>query len=196
MKGLLAKKSDMSQLVLPGGSVSPVTWLKVAPNVVTQVKTVKTDGYVAVQIGTGVAKRTTKSQKQHLGELDAQILRELRNVDDLKRGDKIDLSMFEVGDKVSVTGVSKGKGFSGTVKRHSFSRGPMGHGHDHHRAPGSIGPMGIARVLPGKRMAGHQGAEQVTVKGLKVMAIDPSNNVLAVSGAVPGARGSWILIRK
>ena len=186
----------MSQLVLPSGEVAPVTWLKAQPNVVTQVKTVAKDGYAAIQIGAGVNKHLSRALKSHLKELDAKRLRELRTEDELKRGDKIDLSIFEVGDKVMVTGVSKGKGFSGTVKRHSFSRGPMSHGHDHHRAPGSIGPMGIARVLPGKRMAGHQGAEQVTTRGLKVMAIDIKAGTIAVKGSVPGSRHSWLLIRK
>ncbi|MBN2585403.1 50S ribosomal protein L3 [Patescibacteria group bacterium] len=196
MKGLLAQKSEMSQLVLPGGSVAPVTWLKVQPNVVVQVKTKETDGYSAVQIGTGRAKKINRAGKGHLKELNVRVLRELRGETDLKRGDKIDLSIFEVGDLVSITGVSKGKGFSGTVKRHGFSRGPMSHGHDHHRAPGSIGPMGIARVLPGKRMAGHQGAEQVTTRGVKIIAIDPKAGTVAIKGSVPGAYKSWVLIRK
>lgn len=186
----------MSQLVLPGGSVAPVTWLKVQPNVVVQVKTKETDGYSAVQIGTGRAKKINRAGKGHLKELNVRVLRELRGETDLKRGDKIDLSIFEVGDLVSITGVSKGKGFSGTVKRHGFSRGPMSHGHDHHRAPGSIGPMGIARVLPGKRMAGHQGAEQVTTRGVKIIAIDPKAGTVAIKGSVPGAYKSWVLIRK
>jgi len=196
MKGLLAQKSGMSQLVLPDGEVMAVTWLKVAPNVVTQVKTADRDGYVAIQLGAGQTKRPTNALKHHLKGLDAKVLKELRGTAEMKRGDKIDLSIFEVGDEVSVTGISKGKGFSGTVKRHGFSRGPMSHGHDHHRAPGSIGPMGIARVLPGKRMAGHQGAEQVTVRGLMIMAIDPKAAMVAIKGAVPGARRSWLLIRK
>ena len=196
MKGLLAQKFEMSQLVLADGSVAPVTWLKAQPNVVTQVKTVDKDGYSAIQIGAGINKRPTRALKNHLKELDAKLLKELKNVTELKRGDKIDLSIFEIGDLVSVTGVSKGKGFSGTVKRHGFSRGPMGHGHDHHRQPGSIGPMGIARVLPGKRMAGHQGAEQVTTRGLKVIAVDPKAGTIAIKGSVPGSRHSWLLIRK
>jgi len=196
MKGLLAQKFEMSQLVLPTGEVAPITWLKAQPNVVTQVKTVDKDGYVAVQIGAGIDKHPSKALKNHLKELDAKRMKELKAVTELKRGDKIDLSIFEVGDKVSVTGVSKGKGFSGTVKRHGFSRGPMSHGHDHHRAPGSIGPMGIARVLPGKRMSGHQGAEQVTTRGLKVMAIDLKAGTIAIKGSVPGSRHSWLLIRK
>jgi len=187
----------MSQLVLPTGEATPVTWLTAEPNVVTQVKTADHDGYQAVQIGTGRAKRLNRAAKGHLKELDVRLIKELRNGDaELKRGDKIDLSIFEVGEIVSVTGISKGKGFSGTVKRHGFSRGPMSHGHDHHRAPGSIGPMGIARVLPGKRMAGHQGAEQVTTHGLKVMAIDIKSNTIALKGSVPGAYKSWLLIRK
>lgn len=196
MAGLLAQKFEMSQLVLPGGEVTAVTWLKVAPNVVTQVKTVPQDGYAAIQVGAGRTRRMTRARKQHLKELEARVLRELRTEVPHQRGDQIDLSIFQVGDIVSVTGVSKGKGFAGTVKRHSFHRGPMSHGHDHHRAPGSIGPMGIARVLPGKRMAGHMGAEQVTVRGLKVLAIDSKAKTIAIGGAVPGARRSWLLIRK
>lgn len=196
MKGLLAQKSEMSQLILSTGEVAPVTWLIAQPNVVTQVKVIETDGYQAVQIGAGRAKRLNQAAKGHLKELEVRKIKELRGEADLKRGDRIDLSIFEVGDVVSVTGISKGKGFSGTVKRHGFSRGPMSHGHDHHRAPGSIGPMGIARVLPGKRMSGHQGAEQVTTRGLKVMAIDLKTHTIAIKGTVPGAYKSWLLIRK
>lgn len=198
MIGLIAQKFEVSQVVLENGDIVAATWLKVKPNLVTQIKSLVKDGYNALQIGSGVKKRYNKPTKGHLKELDAKVLREIKTnkVEDFKRGDKLDLSIFSSGEKVTITGISKGKGFAGTIKRHNFKSGPSGHGHDHHRQPGSIGPMGIARVMPGKRMSGHMGSDRITIKNLQVVAIDKSNQKIAIKGSVPGIRNSWVLISK
>jgi len=198
MIGLIAQKFEVSQVVLENGDIVAVTWLKVKPNLVTQIKSLAKEGYNALQIGSGVKKRYNKPDKGHLKELDAKILREIKTnqVESFKRGDKLDVSLFSEGEKVIITGISKGKGFAGTIKRHNFRSGPSGHGHDHHRQPGSIGPMGIARVLPGKRMAGHMGSERISIKNLKVIVVDKADQKIAVKGSVPGIRNSWVLISK
>lgn len=198
MVGLVAKKSGMSQLVLENGDVVGVTWLEAKPNLIVQIKTLIKDGYAAVQLGAGEIKRYTRPQAGHLKKMDAKVLREIRTNDQAvyQPGDKVEVSIFQIGDRVMVTGVSKGKGFAGTIKRHHFKSGPGSHGHDHHRQPGSIGAMGIARVLPGHRMSGHMGAEQITTKNLRVVAVDAEKHRLAIQGAVPGSNKSWVLIRK
>lgn len=198
MIGLIAQKSGMSQLILENGEVVGVTWLMAPTNVVTQVKTPDKDGYAAVQLGMGEAKRANKSQVGHLKNLDANVLKEI-SVDDpsqYQHGDKLGVDIFAIGDRVMVTAVSKGKGFAGTIKRHHFKSGPGSHGHDHHRQPGSIGAMGIARVLPGRRMSGHLGDNKVTTKNLQVVFLDPEGQRLALRGAVPGGKKSFVLIRK
>ena len=198
MIGLIAQKSEVSQTVLENGDIVAVTWLKVKPNLITQIKSKVKDGYDALQLGGGVKKRYNRPAKGHLKELDARIMREVKTdqVARFTRGNKLDLSLFAQGDKVIITGISKGKGFAGTIKRHNFKSGPAGHGHDHHRQPGSIGPMGIARVLPGKRMSGHMGNDRITIKNLQIVAIDKLGQRVAVKGSVPGIRNSWVLISK
>ncbi len=198
MIGLIAQKLGMERVILASGDVVGVTWLKVEPNSVTQVKTLEKDGYTAIQLGAGKAKHPLKAQVGHLKGSEAKVLKEIK-VDDTSlytQGDKIDVTIFQPGDRVMVTGVSKGKGFAGTIKRHHFHSGPGGHGHDHHRQPGSIGAMGIPRVEPGRRMSGHMGAEQITTKNLQVAVVDPTLARLGVKGSVPGANKSFILIRK
>lgn len=198
MIGLIAKKSTMSQFALDNGEMVGATFLKVEPNVIAQIKSNDKDGYSALQLGGGVKKHYKKSEKGHLKELDAQILREVR-IDDVsayRRGDKLDVSLFKVGDIVSVTSVSKGKGFAGTIKRHGFRSGPSSHGHDHHRQPGSIGAMGMPRVHKGKRMAGRMGGNQVTTKNLKIIAVDLKDQTIVIKGTVPGANRGWVLIKK
>ncbi|MFA5009666.1 MAG: 50S ribosomal protein L3 [Patescibacteria group bacterium] len=185
MKGLLAKKLMMSQSIAADGKVQPITILEVVPNVIRQIKTTETDGYFALQLAfpkINAKKGFTKIAEFNYPEGEYKI------------GDSIAVDIFTVGDKVQATGVTKGKGFAGTIKRHNFSSGPSGHGHDHHRAPGSLGPMGIARVIKGRRMGGHMGATQITVKNLSVVAIDPSHNLIAISGAIPGANKQMVMI--
>jgi len=199
MIGLITKKIGMSQAVLDNGKAIAVTLLKTEPNVVVQIKSPKKDGYTAIQLGSGgIKKHYSKSIKGHLKGLDAKILKEICIKDDTiyKLGDKLDVSVFEPDDTVSLMGISKGKGFAGTIKRHNFSSGPSSHGHDHHRQPGSIGAMGMPRVHKGKRMAGRMGGNQVTIKNAKIINIDKKAGTIAVKGAVPGAGNGWILIQK
>lgn len=198
MKFILAKKLEMSQVYRPDGSVVPVTLVQAGPCVVTQVKSVETDGYQSVQLGFLPAKKLTKSLEGHLKDLPKlSVMREFRvdTATDVKRGDEITSSVFAVGDKIDVTGTSKGKGFQGVVKRHGFHGHPSSHGHkDQMRMPGSIGAGGVQHVLKGRRMAGHMGDETVTVKNLQVVELR-DNGIIALKGAVPGARNAIIEIR-
>ncbi len=192
----------MSQVFRPDGTVVPVTLVQAGPCIITQVKTEDTDGYTAVQVGMGISKNLTKSEKGHLQGLSmpgamSQILREFRveKTDAYKRGDALEATVFASGDKINVTGTSKGKGFQGVVRRHHFHGHPTSHGHkDQERMPGSIGAGGVQHVLKGRRMAGRMGDETVTVQNLEVVEVR-DNGIIAVKGAVPGARNSVIEIR-
>lgn len=197
MKFILAKKIEMSQIFRPDGTVVPVTLLQAGPCVVTQVKSDERDGYTAVQLGFVKTKTSTKPKTGHLKGLpNLHVLREFR-VDesgDLKRGDTVEATQFVAGDHIDVTGISKGKGFQGVVKRHGFHGSPASHGHkDQLRMPGSIGAGGVQRVLKGQRMAGRMGNAFVTVKNLEV--VDVANGMIAVKGAVPGARNTVLELR-
>ncbi len=206
MKFILGKKLEMSQVFNEDGEVIPVTLVKAGPCKVVQIKTKETDGYSAVQVGFDKKKSLSKALKGHLKGLeDFRWLREFRINDqtsavngeelNLKRGDKITVDTFEVGDQVKVTGVSKGKGFQGVIKRHGFHGSPASHGHkDQLRMPGSIGATEPARVFKGMRMPGHLGNRQTTVKNLEIVKIDADKNILYIKGAVPGARGSLLMI--
>lgn len=197
MKYILAKKIEMSQVYQADGTVVPVTLVQAGPCVVTQVKSQDTDGYTAVQVGFDPAKKLSKPEAGHLKDLPTfRHLCEFRidDVSSVKRGDAIDASAFAVGDVVSVSGTSKGKGFQGVVKRHHFHGHPTSHGHkDQERMPGSIGAGGVQHVLKGRRMAGHMGSDRVTVKNLRVIEIR-EGGILALKGAVPGARHSVLEI--
>lgn len=199
-KFILGKKLGMSRFFTENGHAVGVTVVEVEPNVVVQVKNVEKDGYQAVQLGTGSARKLTKAQKGHVKDLgNFSVLREYRgtelNGQELKVGDKLDVSMFAVGDTVKVTGVSKGKGFQGAVKRHGFSGMPKSHGHRAvQRHIGSIGQRFPQHTLPGKRMAGHMGAERSTARGLQVLVVDAENNLLGIKGAVPGQKGGLLEI--
>lgn len=198
MKCILAKKLEMSQVFRPDGTVVPVTLVQAGPCVVTQVKTAESDGYNAVQLGFMEAKKLPKPEEGHLKDLPKlRFLSEFR-LDDpagFNRGDKIEANAFATGDVVDVTGVSKGKGFQGVVKRHGFHGHPASHGHkDQLRMPGSIGAGGVQHVLKGRRMAGRMGGDQVTVKNLQIVEIR-DNGIVALKGAVPGARNAVLEIR-
>lgn len=206
MKAILAKKVGMTQIFDPEGRLLPVTVLQAGPCVITQLKTVENDGYTATQIGFGedkqIVKGHAKSKAGHLKASGAQSkhLVEVRTVDgdevaSSKVGDTISADVFEAGEKVIVTGVSKGKGFAGTIKRHNFHRGPKTHGSRNYRAPGSIGAGYPQHVMRGIKMAGHMGHEQVTVKNLKVALVDAEKNLIAIKGAVPGPNKGLVLIR-
>jgi large subunit ribosomal protein L3 len=199
--GLIGRKVGMTQVFEKDGTMVAVSVLEVTPNTVTRLRTPDRDGYSAVQLGTDEKKKITKPRAGQLGDLPAlATLREFR-VDDLgtfEVGQTVSVGdVFADGDLVDVTGVSKGKGFAGHVKRHNFARGPKTHGSDHHREPGSIGPGTTpGRVYRGVRMAGHMGDERVTTKKVKVVRADTEKNLLLVKGSLPGARGSLILVRK
>jgi large subunit ribosomal protein L3 len=195
MKFILAKKLEMSQVYGPDGRVIPVTLVVAGPCVVTQVKTTSSDGYEAVQLGFEEIKRVNKPKAGHLKDLpNLRHLCEFRVEGEptMKRGDKVEYSIFVAGDMVHATGVSKGKGFQGVVKRHHFHGHPASHGHkDQLRMPGSIGAGGVQHVLKGRRMAGRMGDEQVTVKNLKIIEVR-DGGILAIKGAIPGARHALI----
>jgi large subunit ribosomal protein L3 len=202
--GLIGRKLGMTRLFADDGSVVPVSVIEATPNTVTRLRTVEGDGYAALQLGSGTARRATKpvaGQFAHLAK-DQQrpkAVRELRvdSTDGYEVGQQIGVDLFEAGELVDVIGTSKGHGFTGVIARHHFKRGPKTHGSDHHRAPGSIGAGTYpGRVWKGTRMAGHMGAERVTVKKLRVMRVDPERNLILVRGAVPGARNGLLLVRK
>jgi large subunit ribosomal protein L3 len=199
--GLIGRKVGMTQVFEADGTMVAVSVLEVAPNVVTRLRTTERDGYSAVQLGTDEKKKLTRPRAGQLKGLPpVGTLREFRT-DELSGyevGQAIALAdLFAAGDLVDVTGVSKGKGFAGHIKRHHFSRGPKTHGSDHHREPGSIGPGTTpGRVYKGVRMAGHMGDEQVTTKKVKVVRTDADRNLLLLKGSLPGARGSLILVKK
>ncbi len=200
-QGIIGKKLGMSQIFRDDGKVAAVTAIEAGPCTVTQVKTIAEDGYDAAQLGFGEAKRSKSPQQgppKEAGQF--KYLREFR-IDDnetIKVGQKVDVSLFKAGDLVDITGVSKGKGFAGVVKRHHFAGGPKTHGQsDRHRAPGSIGATtSPGRVFKGLRMAGHMGNKQVTARNLEVFEADPARNLLLVKGAVPGGRNGLLLIKK
>jgi large subunit ribosomal protein L3 len=199
MKFILGKKIGMTQVFLENGNVVPVTRIQAGPCQVIQVKN-GTNGVKAVQIGFNEIKETRLS-KPEVGHLkDLKPVKDLRDftvetVDNIKRGDVITVDTFIAGDKVKVTGVSKGKGFAGVVKRHHFRGGPASHGHkDNLRMPGSIGSGGVQRVFKGVRMAGRMGGDQVTVKNLEIVEVHPEINEIYLKGAVPGGRNSFLMI--
>jgi large subunit ribosomal protein L3 len=198
--GLLGNKIGMTQIVDESGNMVPVTILRAGPCTVTQIKTIESDGYNAIQVGYGnvSAKTLIKPQKGHLEKIGAPMLQYLHeyrldNLEDFSLGQTINASIFESGSLINVTGKSVGKGFAGLQKRHNFGRGPMTHGSKNHRAPGSIGAGTTpGRVYPGKKMAGRYGGGQVTIKKLKVLLVDIENNLVIVKGAVPGKLGNLI----
>jgi large subunit ribosomal protein L3 len=198
--GLLGRKVGMTQVFAADGTIVPVSVVSVEPNTVTFLRTKERDGYTAVQVGAGTARKLTKPRLGQLKDLPrVHHAREFR-IDDISEyevGQTLDVSMFAAGDSVDVTGVSKGKGFSGTVKRHNFRRGPETHGSDSHRAPGSIGGGTTpGKVFKGTPMAGHMGNDRITVKKATIVRADAEHNLLLVKGPVPGARNALILVRK
>ena len=202
MKAILGRKIGMTQILQEDGVVVPVTLVQAGPCVITQIKTDETDGYSAVQIALGGGKNTTKALSGHVAKADKQLaprmIKEFRDVvlkEEQKVGSSFDVSVFEVGDKVKVTGTSKGKGFAGTVKRHNFATSASSHGGNSMvRRPGSIGSMYPQKVFKGKRMAGQMGAEQVTVSGLRVAFVDTENNLIGFKGAIPGPKKSLVTV--
>ena len=202
--GIIGKKIGMTQVFRPDGQVVPVTLLKAGPCVVTQRKTAASDGYEAIQVGlVDFAKKQNKPMTGHFKKAGADGVKYVREFKlkpgngDMKLGEKILVDQFKPNDKVDVTGVSKGKGFAGVVRRHGFRGGEGTHGSMFHRAPGSIGASSFpSRVFPGTRMGGQMGDVQVTVRNLEVIDVDTEDNVLMVKGAVPGPNGAYVIVRR
>jgi large subunit ribosomal protein L3 len=201
VNGIIGRKLGMTQVFRDNGEAEAVTVVAAGPCTVVQVKTGAKDGYSAAQLGFGETKKLKSTQKGHLKELgNFRYLREFRLADteEVKVGDRVDVSLFQSGDLVDIAGVSKGKGFAGVVKRYNFAGGPKTHGQsDRHRAPGSIGASASpGRVLKGRHMPGHMGNERVTVRNLEVIQTDTERNMLLVRGAVPGSKNGLLLIKK
>jgi len=204
MKGLMGRKVGMTQIFNEEGIVVPVTVIQVEPNVVTQVKTVETDGYNSVQIAYDEVKEknVNKPLKGHFAKADVSPRRKLKEfrlqeATELTPSQEIKVDIFQAGDKIDVTGISKGKGFQGNIKRHNQSRGPESHGSRYHRRPGSMGSSATpARVFKGKKLPGQMGAVQVTVQNLEIVKVDTERNALLVKGAVPGPRKGIVIIKE
>jgi large subunit ribosomal protein L3 len=199
--GIIGKKLGMTQMFTEGGKCKAVTAIEAGPCKITQIKAETENGYSAAQVGFGQVKALTAAEKGHLKDYGQfKYLHEFRldSIEGLKPGDLIDINLFKAGDKVDVTGVSKGKGFAGVVKRHHFHGGPKTHGQsDRNRAPGSIGSTSTpGHVWKGMKMGGHMGAEQVTTRNLAVYGSDAARNLLFIEGAVPGAKNSLVIVRK
>jgi large subunit ribosomal protein L3 len=211
MKTLIGKKVGMTNIFDDAGNMIPVTVIEAGPCVVTQLKNLEKDGYNAVQLGFGEAKKPNRPMVGHTNKsgIASRVLKEFHQNNDLatetevegekvkglKVGDKLTLECFSEGDIVSVSGISKGKGFAGTIKRHNFHRGPKTHGSGNYREPGSMGAMFPQHVMKGKKLPGRMGCDNVTVKSLKVMRIDKENNIIAVRGAIPGPKKGIVLIK-
>ncbi len=204
MSALLGKKVGMTNVFSSDGRLVPVTVLQVGPCVVTQVKTEETDGYTALQLGFDEkpVEKLTKPVAGHLKKATDKgfrVLKEFRTdaVEDVEAGATLNVDMFKIGEKVTITGISKGRGFQGTIKRHGFSRGPETHGNRNHRKPGSIGNSAWpAKVIKGRRMPGHMGTDKTTVKNLTIVDIKHDDNLLLVKGAVPGFKTGVVEVRK
>ena len=202
MKGILGRKIGMTQVFTKNGKLIPVTVIEVEPNVVTQIKTVEKDGYDAIQLGavTVKEKNSNKAKIGHTKKANTapkRFLKELRgvNVNDYTLGQTITADLFKEGEIVDVSGVSKGKGFQGVIKRYNQSRGPMGHGSQYHRGVGSLGTLLPMHVLKGKKLPGHMGNVATTIQNLEVVSVDLDNNVILIKGNVPGPKKSLVMIR-
>jgi large subunit ribosomal protein L3 len=200
---ILGKKIGMTQIFDAEGKLIPVTVVEAGPCIVVQQKDTENDGYQAVKVGYGSIKEKN-ANKPHKGQFakagiaPLRYLREVKveDISEYPLGHEIKVDVFQSGDMVDVTGVSKGKGTQGVIKRHNFSRGPMAHGSRHHRKPGSIGALGPNRVFKGKKLPGHMGKDKITIQGLEIVKVDVEKNLLLIKGSVPGARKTLITIKK
>ena len=203
VKCLIGRKLGMTQIFDENGRLVPVTVIEAGPCVVVQRRTPERDGYAAIQLGFGEVKeqklnRPMRGHFRKRGVAPRRLLREFRvdDVDQYEVGQELKADIFTAGEYVDVTGISRGKGFQGAIKRHGFGRGPMSHGSKYHRGPGSLGPSTYpARVFKGRKLPGHMGVRRVTARGLRLVRVDAERNLLLVKGSVPGARGSYVLIR-
>ena len=204
MNGILGKKIGMTQIFTEDGIMVPVTVVEAGPMVVTQLKTIENDGYKAVQVGFGETKEKSlnKPQKGHFAKAGVglkKFVREFRSEDvaNYTLAQELNVTMFEVGSKVDVTGTSKGKGFQGPIKRHNQSKGPMTHGSRYHRGPGSMGAASDpSRVFKGKKLAGHMGAVTKTIQNLEIIRIDADKNLILIKGAIPGPKKGLVVVKK
>ncbi|GIN92794.1 50S ribosomal protein L3 [Siminovitchia terrae] len=201
-KGILGRKIGMTQIFAEDGRLLPVTVVEAAPNVVLQKKTVEADGYEAVQIGfeDKREKLANKPEKGHVAKAETapkRFVRELNNVnlDEYEVGQEIKVDIFAEGDVVDVTGISKGKGFQGVIKRHGQGRGPMSHGSHFHRSPGSMGAVDPARVFKQKKLPGQMGGQKITVQNLQIVKVDAERNLLLIKGNVPGSKKALLEIK-
>lgn len=201
-KGILGRKIGMTQVFAENGELIPVTVIEATPNVVLQKKTTETDGYNAIQLGFADKreKLANKPEQGHVAKATTapkRFIREIRDadVDGLEVGQEVKVEVFTAGEIVDVTGISKGKGFQGVIKRHGQSRGPMSHGSRYHRRPGSMGPVAPNRVFKGKKLAGRMGGDQVTIQNLEIVQVDAERNLVLVKGNVPGAKKSLVVVR-
>ena len=202
MKGILGRKIGMTQVFSKDGKLIPVTVVSVEPNFVSQIKTIETDGYEAIQLAS-VATKEKNTNKPELGHLKKagvepkRFLKEIRgvNVSDYTLGQTLDASIFTEGEMVDVSGISKGKGYQGVIKRYNQTRGPMGHGSQYHRGVGSMGTLLPMHVLKGKKLPGHMGHELVTVQNLEIVKIDLENNIVLIKGNVPGPKQALVVIK-
>ena len=201
-KGILGRKIGMTQVFAENGDLIPVTVVEAAPNVVLQVKSVETDGYEAVQLGfeDKREKLSNKPEKGHVSKANTapkRFVKEINGVDlaGYEVGQEVKVDIFAEGEMVDVTGISKGKGFQGVIKRHGQSRGPMAHGSRYHRRPGSMGPVAPNRVFKGKLLPGRMGGEQITVQNLQIVKVDAERNLLLIKGNVPGAKKALLKIK-
>jgi len=201
-KGILGRKIGMTQVFAANGDLIPVTVVEAAPNVILQKKTSETDGYTSIQLGfeDKREKLSNKPERGHVAKANTapkRFVRELRdvNVDEYEVGQEVKVTIFAEGEIVDVTGISKGKGFQGVIKRHGQSRGPMAHGSRYHRRPGSMGPVAPNRVFKGKLLPGRMGGEQITVQNLEIVRVDAERNLLLIKGNVPGARKALVKVK-
>jgi len=200
-KGILGRKVGMTQIFSENGELIPVTVVEAEPNVVLQKRTAEVDGYEALQVGFADKKdsRSNKAEEGHAKKANTnpkRYVREFRNakIDEYEIGQEISVDVFEAGDIIDVVGTSKGKGYAGTIKRHNYARGPMGHGSHFHRTGGSMGNMDSKRVFKGKALPGQMGAAQVTIQNLEVVKVDAERNVLLIKGNIPGAKKSLVKV--
>lgn len=202
MKAILGRKIGMTQIFTDEGQAVPVTVIEAGPCVVVQTKTAETDGYEAIQVGFGEQKeaRLNQPQKGHFTKANVKPVRYLKEFKldkaaEYKPGQEIKVDVFNEGDQVDVSGITKGKGFAGAIKKHGFQRGPMSHGSKYHRGPGSLGALGPNRVFKGRKLPGRMGSDKVTVQNLQVVKVDPERNLLLVKGSVPGPRKTLLTIK-
>lgn len=199
-KGILGKKLGMTQVFTPEGEVIPVTVVEAGPCVVLQKKTVEVDGYESIQLGFDDKKesRANKPEQGHAKKANTtpkRFIREIRGMEGYEVGQEVKVDVFAEGERVDVTGTSKGKGFAGAIKRHGQARGPMAHGSRYHRGPGSLGSIAPNRVFKGQTLPGRMGGEKVTVQNLEVVKVDADRNLLLIKGAIPGPNNSYVVVK-